>query len=516
MRCREKSVYYISGRFALTKPINIYLQSRINEELPFNRVECHSSGKAEICRIHEHEMRSLRIIVDKLIRDGVSLEMLDGFFYGYQIPHIGKEFDLLKFTKTECLNIELKSRAVPLSHILAQLKKNKYYLAHLGKKEHFYTVVTDTLTCYTLDEKEKLRTVDFSDVKNDVIYFQCDYLTEIDNMFRAADYLVSPFNTPDKFINGEYFLTPAQEHIQKKILKDIKNCTGYGFFSLTGKPGTGKTLLLYDVAKKLAAAGKALMIHCGKLSCGQERLNESIKNFHVISTEYLKYHADIIDGYHFILADETHRIYPKQYKMICEKVIDDGKICLFSSDPEQILSSTEKRNGIVSKINSLPLVGRYELSERIRTNKNLMSFIDSVRNLNKKPRMPVNYGGVTLSYANNYEEARNIIAYFKKQGYVFINYSKSDYKHSPYSEYEEDFDTHHVIGQEFDNVLMLMDNSFYYDENGILRGIPHPDPDYLYPNLFYQGITRVREKIALVIVDAPELFGKISSIFSAE
>ena len=130
--------------------------------------------------------------------------------------------------------------------------------------------------------------------------------------------------------------------------------------------------------------------------------------------------------------------------------------------------------------------------------------------------MPVNYGGVTLSYANNYEEARNIIAYFKKQGYVFINYSKSDYKHSPYSEYEEDFDTHHVIGQEFDNVLMLMDNSFYYDENGILRGIPHPDPDYLYPNLFYQGITRVREKIALVIVDAPELFGKISSIFSAE
>ena len=45
-----------------------------------------------------------------------------------------------------------------------------------------------------------------------------------------------------------------------------------------------------------------------------------------------------------------------------------------------------------------------------------------------------------------------------------------------------------------------MDDSFYYDENGVLQGVPHPNPDYLYPNLFYQGITRVREKIALVIV----------------
>ena len=63
---------------------------------------------------------------------------------------------------------------------------------------------------------------------------------------------------------------------------------------------------------------------------------------------------------------------------------------------------------------------------------------------------------------------------------------------------------------------MLMDDSFYYDENGVLQGVPHPNPDYLYPNLFYQGITRVREKIALVIVNSPRLFEKISSIFDIE
>ena len=59
-----------------------------------------------------------------------------------------------------------------------------------------------------------------------------------------------------------------------------------------------------------------------------------------------------------------------------------------------------------------------------------------------------------------------------------------------------------------------MDNSFYYDENDTLRGVEHPNPNYLYPNLFYQGITRVREKITLVIVDAPVLMTKIASIFT--
>jgi len=59
-----------------------------------------------------------------------------------------------------------------------------------------------------------------------------------------------------------------------------------------------------------------------------------------------------------------------------------------------------------------------------------------------------------------------------------------------------------------------MDDSFYYDEHGILQGVPHPNPDYLYPNLFYQGVTRVREKLAIVVVKNSELFTHITSIVS--
>lgn len=498
----------------MTRTLNIYAISRIREAEPFNIVEKHQSQKESSSDVQFHEIESLRIICDAFIRNGLSINDLDGFFYGFKIPQIGKEFDLLKILEKACINIELKSTSVPEQQILNQLLKNRHYLNHLGKKLFLYTIITDTLTCYKLSLNDELVEVDFSEISELLRRNAKDYITTIDGLFRAADYLVSPLNTSSKFIQGEYFLTQAQEQIKKELLQGIDQAFLGTYFHLTGRPGTGKTLLLYDIAKTLSKNGKTLLIHCGKLSDGQKKINREIDNLSIVPAVQLTWNGFSLDEYNYILVDESHRIYEEQYNQICDSVNQNDQICIFSSDPEQVLSSAEKRRNIVEKIKTLDLEKEFVLSEKIRTNKELHSFITRMKNLNHKPKKPMDYSNVYLSYANTTGEAQSLLEYYRSNGFVFINYSKSNYAESPYAQYEEDFDTHHVIGQEFDKVVMLMDDSFYYDENGVLGGVPHPNPDYLYPNLFYQGITRVREVLAIVVVDAPVLFENIASIIA--
>ena len=55
-----------------------------------------------------------------------------------------------------------------------------------------------------------------------------------------------------------------------------------------------------------------------------------------------------------------------------------------------------------------------------------------------------------------------------------------------------------VIG--FDNVIVMMDENFKYSEEGDLLGREHPNPDYLLHKLFYQAVSRAREKLCIVVL----------------
>ena len=90
------------------RPVNIFRVSRIRDERLFNIMEKHEASDHDnhITRIHEIE--SLCILADALAERGITVKVADGLYFGFVIPLIGKEFDLLKVTNRCCLNIELK------------------------------------------------------------------------------------------------------------------------------------------------------------------------------------------------------------------------------------------------------------------------------------------------------------------------------------------------------------------------------------------------------------------------
>jgi len=493
----------------MTQGLNIYKLSRVRDEDAFNIVKRHDSRSEDKRTTQYHEMESFRFFVNALIGRGVSVSELDGFFYGYSISRIGKEFDLLRITEDFCLNIELKSLEVSKEQILKQLIQNKYYLNHLERRIRLFTVVTDSMTCYRLSSEGTLRECDLDEVVTAVKMTAEGFIDEIDPLFKHSKYMVSPVSTPGRFIDGEYFLTQAQDVIKTEILKASRNAAG-AFFQLTGMPGTGKTLLLYDLAKVYAKESETLVIHCGELPPGLAAISDTIDRLQVISV----YDLDKCDlkRYRFILVDETHRMSTKDFEKICRSVGESRSVCIFSIDPRQLLTTVDKEKDISGKIESLGNVTEFKLSERIRYNKEIRFFILQLMDKRNKPKDQIDYDNISLAYADTSEEAQELLGYFRSLGYTFINYSKPRYHESPFARYEEDIDTDHVAGREYDNVVMLLDESFFYDEKGRLQGIPTPDPDYLYPNLFYQGITRAREKLAVIVIRNRGLFEEIAKI----
>lgn len=218
----------------------------------------------------------------------------------------------------------------------------------------------------------------------------------------------------------------------------------------------------------------------------------------------------MISCYKYVLVDESLRLHYSVFRRICKAAEQNGQVCIFSTDPSAILTNTEKEQDIIGRIRKLGLAGEYELSEKLRMNMELYTFLLKLKHLNARTEKTYEFDHVSINYAADVEEARSIIRYFRDKEYIFINAHITE--DDPFADLAEDFGSHHIAGREYDRVVMLMDSSFSYDDKGYLQGIPAPDPELLYPNLFYQGITRVRDRLAIVVLDNKELLRSILSI----
>lgn len=495
------------------KAVNLYILTRNTNSKLYSDYESVLSERVESYKAKPDEFQSLNALVEELLDNHVDINEMDGFYYSFSIQQIGKEFDLLRISREYMvLNIELKSRMVSEEEIEKQLLRNQYYLNHLAPEIVMFTYIAETNVFYQL-KNGKIRKSTSRDVVSALRKMR-DYETgDINQLFRARDFLISPLNTPEKFIQGQYFLTQQQETIKQEIITCVENKKQNKLWGITGSAGTGKTLLLYDLAKALSAYGRCCVVHSGMLCRGHYAINDSIRNLEVISAKLVE--ENFLSGYRFILVDEAQRIYEGDLKVILDFAKQNGTVCIFSYDYFQVLSHAEAKRNVPQILRGENNFQERSLTDKIRSNKEIASFIRTLINLEDRSRIPYKYEDVDIIYANNAEEAQLIIDYFCQiRNYVFIGYTQSKYYTNSIDKFPGEMNTHEVIGQEFDNVIIMMDDNFRYGEDGKLQGKRHPNPDYIFYKLLYQGVSRPREKLCIVVIGNMPLFEKILAIKS--
>lgn len=456
-------------------------------------------------KLKEHELRTLKSLV-AIYPDIIYYN----FYIGYEIPQLGKEFDLLKFTSEKVLNIELKSKATE-EKIEKQLRNNLYYLEALGLETILITYNAETQSFYRLDvETKNIFVIDLETIKTIVATLGQRKDVVLDDWFQPTNYLVSPFNSTDKFLNNEYLLTPQQENILKSIHKKIKERLA-NIISISGGPGTGKSLLTYHLAKELISNYKVLIIHCGMLNEGHSKLNED-SQLTIIPARALS--STDISIYELIIIDEAQRLYENQATELVEKGKHGTFSVIFSFDPEQRVSFREINSESVNTIKDAS-EKEYSLSEKIRTNKELASFIKNLFDLSKRsPQM--SYKNITVEFFNKPKEVNNFINKKVKEQWKYIQYTNSHYNsvnYDKYQGYRNERNTHKTIGQEFDKVIVVIDSSFYYDSYGHLISDEYTGgTGYRMNKMLYQNITRVRKELKIVVLRNRKVFEKIIDI----
>lgn len=376
--------------------------------------------------------------------------------------------------------------------------QNNYYLRALNTPVLTYAFVVQTQDVFKLDENGNLLKSTLEELVNSIGGQRSKRIDNIDGLFKPSVYLVSPLNSTEKFITGSYFLNGNQLTAKTDIIRLFSEGTMH-FIAIEGKPGTGKTLLTYDIARYfIDQEWNVCLFHCGYLSEGHHVLLDEhnwdispVKDVDSVLLRPIKYEL--------IIVDETQRIYSEQFQAIVNYVIEKKVKCIFSYDPEQVLSSSESTRNISGKVEQLTHK-KYRLTEKIRTNKEVASFITNLFNRNKIDTN-MEYKNIHLQYFDTAECLRCYLEQLKIDGWEVINYTSSSFNHLSYDRYQVGRrNAHRVIGQEFDKVATVINQHFYYGDDGILRSKRESGaPVYRLDKMLYQILTRARQEITLVV-----------------
>ena len=453
------------------KAISIYALTRNQNMECIQKLERQLSGRDFFLRIKEWELESMKALVKQLELHMEEVYKLR-FFYSFQIPKLGKEFDLLQIKDDQIVNIELKSGSVSDEAIRRQLIQNRYYLSVFGKPILSYTFLISVVGLVILTNHDHIVEGDWKQLCNALEKETPDYEGDIEKLFQAELYLISPLTEPERFLKKEYFLTSQQRDIERQILKRIRG-EREGYFWFSGLPGTGKTLLLYDIAMKLSRRQQICMIHCGNAGKEWKILHKRLQRIAFLSDNQLTENTEL-KHYSAVLVDEAHLLSSEKLQILLTQSEGEFPV-IFSSDSEDAICPEELGVNTLKLIENLPEIQMFHLTNRIRTNAELSSFIQNMIHLtDRKTSKP--YPHVSVVYANNEEETAALLEDYIHQGYEYEITAVRDIK----------------------RLVIILDERYYYDQNRYLRSKHFKEGRSDVRNLFHQ-LNQAKEELSIIV-----------------
>ena len=484
------------------KSVSVYAITRQQNMEQLQKLERQLSGREHFLRLREWELDSMRSLVKQLELHMQKVSALR-FFYSFQIPRLGKEFDLIQIKDEHIVNIELKSGAVSDEMIKKQLIQNRYYLSVLTRPIYSYTYISSENRLVRLTNHDHIVEADWESLCDILGRDSRDYQGDIEELFKAEYYLISPLTDPVKFLNKEYFLTSQQRDIRRQILRKIR-AEHSGYFLFTGLPGTGKTLLLYDIAMELSDRRKVCMIHCSEAGKKWEILHERLHRIDFLSdSRLLDDGKDIFAEYSAVLVDEAHLLSVEKLRFILKSAGD--RPVIFSSDSEDMISPYELDRGNLHVIEGLQGIQIFRLTNRIRTNAELSSFIQNIIHIPAGRRLK-EYPHIEVVYANDDGEAANLLDDYRARGYWY----KADGGNSYGSRNAEP-------SGGVDSLVVVMDDHYYYDEEGYLMSLEAKDRANVFNvrSLFHY-LNQAKEILAIVVKGNPEVYAGLMNVLQGK
>lgn len=426
---------------------------------------------------------------------------------------VSEEFDILRFSKGTIINIELKSKKVDEDKIKKQLKRHRFFLQSIdvNRDVRLFTYEAETKRIFELIDDE-LKPQNFSDILKRIPE---DYLET--NLLSVLDYnsfIISPYSEPERFFKSQYFLNIEQESARNSLLKSTAN-----FIVLKGSPGTGKSLILFDTAKKMSQAGKSILyVFCSRLEQNELRIIEENVEFKFID---IRAANELTDEqflqYDVLIIDESQRLKEHQLKKFIK--LFKGKKLILSVDRKQTLRPEEKEldvQGIFEKNSKKETIDVVDtLTKKVRTDVELSTFIKKFFNKKARDLTVMEFPKVNMVYFDSIDSATPFFKHcVENEKFTPIELPEYKYSGELSKVFGESLDSFKVIGREYDKVLLTLNDRVKYNQDKQLCVPIQKKYPYLAENSLFQAITRTRKELLLLIIGNKELFLEIEKILT--